>query len=77
MSDTSVREREQMRLSVNLSPDVADALRELAHRRGKTITEVIRDAIATEKFLDDEQRKGGDIIIEHDDNVKKQLVWAK
>ena len=43
------------RLTVLLSNNVVDAIRELAARRHVTMTEVIRDAIGTEKFIEDEK----------------------
>jgi hypothetical protein len=43
------------KLSVNLSPDVVEAIRQLATKRKVTMTEVIRDAIGTEKFIEDEK----------------------
>ena len=42
-------------LTVLLSNNVVDTIRELAARRHVTMTEVIRDAIGTEKFLEDEK----------------------
>jgi predicted transcriptional regulator len=42
-----------IKLSVNLSTDVVDTIRRLAEKRHVTMTEVIRDAVGTEKFLED------------------------
>jgi len=53
-----------VKLSVNLASAVIDALRELARKRGVTMTEVIRDAIGNEKFFDNAVRAGSKILIE-------------
>ena len=48
-----------VRLSVNLNDEVADALKQIADRRGITATEAVRRAIAWYKFIDDEVVQGG------------------
>src|SRR5438045_3422254 len=42
-----------IKMSVNLSADVVEALKELAEKRNTTMTEVLRQAIGTEKFIDE------------------------
>lgn len=66
---------EVIKLSVNLSEDVVDALRELAKSRNVTMTEVIRDAIGTEKFLEDARQKHEKILIEDEKGQVRQLVF--
>jgi predicted transcriptional regulator len=53
-----------VRLSVNLSPEVAQVLREMADKRGITVTEALRQAISTEKFISESIEKGEKILIE-------------
>lgn len=52
-----------VRLSVNLAPTVSDALKATAQRKGLSITEAIRHAIAVWKLVSDEQAKGNRIMI--------------
>lgn len=52
-----------VRLSVNLAPSVADALKATAKKKGLTITEGIRHAIAIWKLVTDEQEKGNRVMI--------------
>ena len=59
------------RLSVNVALDVADAIDELAKRRGLTITDVIRRAVSTYKFIDDETANGGKILVERNGAVRE------
>lgn len=63
-----------VRLSVNLPADVAEALRSLADRKGTTISAIVRDAIATEKFLVEEQDKNSQILLRDQDGSIKQVV---
>lgn len=64
-----------IKLSVNLSEDVIEALRELAKTRNVTMTEVIRDAIGTEKFLEDARQSNKKILIEDEKGQVRQLVF--
>jgi hypothetical protein len=63
-----------VRLSVNLSPTVADALRQLTERHGSSITEEVRRALSIWKFIDDQRSEGGEILIERKDGKVRQLV---
>jgi len=56
-------ENRVVRLSVNLAPSVADALKTTAARKGLSITEAIRHAIAVWKLVTDEQENGRKIMI--------------
>jgi hypothetical protein len=61
-----------VRLSVNLSFETAETFKELLTRKGMSITEGIRRAIAVWKFLEDERSRGNEIaVIEKDDTVRK------
>jgi hypothetical protein len=64
----------QTRLSVNLSPEVADALRELKSRYGTT-TEAIRRAISTEKYIVDQMNAGARILIEKEGEPLREVVF--
>lgn len=63
-----------VKVSVNLSPDVVQALREVSSTAGVTITEAIRRAIGTEKFLMEEMRKGNRILIEDKKGGKMRQI---
>ncbi len=59
------------RLSVNVALDVGEAIDMLAKRHRTTITDVIRRAISTYKFIDDEVDSGGKILVERDGAVRE------
>lgn len=56
-------EQRYTRLSVNVALDVADALRVLAKRRGITVTDGVRRAIAIWKLVEDASAEGQQIQI--------------
>ena len=59
------------RLSVNVASDVAAAIEDLAKRHDTTITDVIRRAVSVYKFMDDEVRDGGKIMVERGGTVRE------
>lgn len=61
--DSSDGEQRYTRLSVNIALDVADALRSLAKRRGITVTDGVRRAIAIWKLVEDASAKGQQVQI--------------
>lgn len=63
-----------IKLSANLSEEVVSALKEIADAQGVTVTEALRRAIGTEKFLQDEIAKGHKVLIEDDEKKLKQIV---
>jgi predicted transcriptional regulator len=62
------------KISVNLSEEVLQALREMAQRDNVTMTEALRRSISTQKFLDDELRAGKRILIEDPETKETQRV---
>jgi predicted transcriptional regulator len=64
-----------IKMSVNLSADVVKALRELAEKRNTTMTEVLRQAIGTEKFLEEVTSEDGKILVEDKKGKVRQLVF--
>lgn len=63
------------RLTVNLTDELVDALRELAERNDTTVTDELRKAIQDRKYFVDRIRQGADVILEQDrdgDGVKER-----
>jgi len=66
-----------IKTSVNLPADALEAVREIASRTGSSMGDVIRQAISTEKYLQDTTLKGGKILIKEKDNdstLKELLI---
>lgn len=65
-----------LRLSVNLNPETADALKEIAHSQGIPLTEAIRRAISFYKFIRDEWRAGRMVhTMERNGEDKREIVF--
>jgi predicted transcriptional regulator len=62
------------RINVTFSGSTYAALRELAERRGKSMSEVLRDAVAREKWLDDALAEGGRLLIKQDGEVRELVM---
>ncbi len=52
------------RFSVSFSDDAYATLEEIALREGKSKVEVLRDALALEKWFQDAKQSGGRVLIE-------------
>jgi hypothetical protein len=64
-----------VRLSVNLSFETAEIFKTLIERKGLSISEGIRRAIAVWKFLEDEEALGNQIaVVEPDETVRKVVL---
>ena len=59
------------RVNVNFSESAYEALDELARRRGKTMSEILRDAISLEKWFEDTRDEGGRILVERDGEARE------
>ena len=53
-----------VRMSVNLSDEVATTVRDLAVRSGISVTELVRRAVGTEVWSDNVLRSGGKVLVE-------------
>lgn len=67
--------KKMVKLTVNLSQEVIDAVEELAERVGCTRTEVLRRAIGTHKYMMDEVRKGNKILIEDKQGKLREVIF--
>ena len=65
--------RDVVRLSINLAPDVAAALKSLSTDQGVTVTEGVRRAIALWKLVTTERDKGHKIMIVEGEGDKAQF----
>jgi len=61
------------RVHVNFTPSAYQTLEELAHSKGKTVSETLRDAIALEKYFEDTRREGGRILVERNGEIRELI----
>lgn len=64
------------KLTVNLSEELVDVLKELAERNDTTMTDELKKAIQDRKYFADKVRAGNDVILERevDEKVERTLV---
>jgi Ribbon-helix-helix protein, copG family len=65
------------RLSVNLSQEVADALRAIVLKRKISITEAVRRAISLLKFVEDAMDDGGKFLIARSGEEPRELIFFR
>ncbi len=56
---------ESQRLSVNINPETATKLRELAEKRDVSVTEAVRRAVSIAAYIEGEFAKGNTILIKN------------
>jgi len=61
----------ERRLSVNVALNVGEAICDLAFRHGTSITDIIRRAVSTYKYIDDETIGGARILVERNRTVRE------
>jgi len=67
-----------VKISVNLTVDAVEALKDLAAKRGTTVTDVLRRAISTEKYIDHVQRdEGAKVLVEDKKGKIRELVFQR
>jgi putative aminopeptidase FrvX len=68
----------KVRLNADLSPDVAEALKNLAEKQGVSLTEALSRAISTEAVLAEKRRKGGKVLIQEGEGGSlKELLFTR
>ena len=65
---------EQKRVNVNFSESAYGELVRLAEEQGRTMSEVLRDALALERYVASERRQGSRILIERKGGAVRELV---
>ena len=63
------------KLTVNLPASVAQALKTMASERNTTVTEVLKSAIGTEKFISESVQSGSKVLVEKSPGNVRELVF--
>lgn len=66
--------RATRRVNVYFSDDAYESLTEIAQRKGKSISDVLRDALALEKWYEDTKEEGGRVLVERDNGQLREIV---
>lgn len=62
------------RLNTTFPASVYEAIQQLADDRQTSMSEVLRDAVALERWVDDVQRQGARILIERDGEIREVVL---
>lgn len=62
------------RVNVNFSEGAFTDLSNLAEERGKTKAEILRDAIALERWFHEERRSGGRVLVERVGGELREVI---
>jgi hypothetical protein len=60
-----------VKTSVYLTQDSIESLKRIAKRKGTTMAEVLRQAVATADYLDQATQKGAEILVKDKDSIKE------
>lgn len=60
-----------VRVTVNLPEELVEYLKNSAQRDHTNVTEKLKQAINTERYFDEQERKGTKILIENDGKVRE------
>jgi metal-responsive CopG/Arc/MetJ family transcriptional regulator len=63
------------KVTVNLPTDTLNALKNIAAKRGTTVTEALRQVIESQNFLQSEMENGSKVLIQNPDRSMQQLVF--
>lgn len=61
------------RVNVNFSENAYKTLEDLAQRKGKSMSDVLRDSIALEKWFADTHEEGGKVVVEKDGRAREVI----
>lgn len=67
-------EREAAKVTFNMPADELAALQELATAQHLTVTDTLRKAIATEKFLRENLKDGTKLLQRHSDRSDERII---
>lgn len=63
-----------VKLNININDETEAALRDLAARRGITVTETVRRAVSVYKFIEDEMDAGGKLQVLHEGGTSTSVA---
>lgn len=63
------------KVTVNLPDDTVQAIKDIAAKNGTTVTEALRQAIESRRFLEDEVDNGGKLLIKSPDQSLREVVF--
>jgi len=66
------------RININLDNKTYEELKDLARRKGKNMSETLRDALAFEKWYQDNQDQGNRVLVEQSSSgTAREIIKAR
>jgi hypothetical protein len=62
------------RVNVNFSEQAYQTLQQLSVRTGKSMSDVLRDAIALKAWFEQTRAEGGHVLVEHPDGKVREVI---
>jgi Ribbon-helix-helix protein, copG family len=63
------------KVTVNLPDQTVEAIKEIAEKRGTTVTEALRQAIESQRFFQDEVDNGNKVLIKNPDQSFREVLF--
>ncbi|MEU3471592.1 hypothetical protein [Rhodococcus sp. NPDC006774] len=63
-----------VKISANLAEDIVEDMKRRADEQGISMTELLRQALATQKFLQEEQDRGTKLLLKHKGESDRELI---
>jgi predicted transcriptional regulator len=63
------------KVTVNLPDETVQAIKDIASKNGTTVTEALRQAIESRRFLEDEVDSGNKLLIKAPDQSLREIVF--
>ena len=70
----SIKDKERVRVALNMLKSDYEDLKELAAADGETVSSYLRKAIATERYLKERTKSGGKVLLE-EDGRQREIVF--
>jgi len=67
---------EPVQITVDLTPQEAQTLRELSAARNLPEDVVLREALLEKQFFADNRRRGNSVVLEHSDGQLSRVNWT-
>jgi hypothetical protein len=63
------------KVTVNLPDETVQAIKDIATKNGTTVTEALRQAIESRRFLEDQVDNGSKVLIKDPDQSLREVVF--
>jgi hypothetical protein len=63
-----------VKVSANFSEEVVEDMKQRAAEQGISMTELLRQALATQKFIQAEQARGTKVILQHAGENDREII---